>query len=188
MVADWSHLDPVCVRGTATRRAGVMKAIKAISWQFRLLPPLWSFGSSAWIKKARGAERRNHSTNSAIKSNATSNAQFLLSSVILILLALSENDFQAHEYCEVKPVNKFLQTRGPGKLRHRPNPLLPSLSQTLPTPLRHCATENGGDLAQSKRFPGTNTQSRSPRIMGNRRASTCDPAPKDLEFRATPGT
>ena len=28
-------------------------------------------------------------------------------------------------------------------------------------PLRHCATENGGDLAQSKRFPGTNTQSRS---------------------------
>ena len=28
-------------------------------------------------------------------------------------------------------------------------------------PLRHCATENGGDLAQSKRFPDTNTQSRS---------------------------
>jgi hypothetical protein len=28
-------------------------------------------------------------------------------------------------------------------------------------PLRHCATENGGHLAQSKRFPGTNTQSRS---------------------------
>jgi hypothetical protein len=27
-------------------------------------------------------------------------------------------------------------------------------------PLRHCATENGGDLAQSKRFLGTNTQSR----------------------------
>jgi len=37
------------------------------------------------------------------------------------------------EYCEVKPVSEFLQTRGPGKLRHRPNPLLPSLSQTLPT-------------------------------------------------------
>ena len=29
-------------------------------------------------KNARSAERRNHSTNSAIKSNATSNAQFLL--------------------------------------------------------------------------------------------------------------
>ena len=28
MVADWSRLAPVCVRGTATRRAGVMKAIK----------------------------------------------------------------------------------------------------------------------------------------------------------------
>jgi hypothetical protein len=28
-------------------------------------------------------------------------------------------------------------------------------------PLRNCATENGGQLAQSKRFPGTNTQSRS---------------------------
>jgi hypothetical protein len=26
-------------------------------------------------------------------------------------------------------------------------------------PLRHCATENGGHLAQSKRFPGTNTRS-----------------------------
>ena len=37
------------------------------------------------------------------------------------------------EYCEVKPVSKFLQTHGPGKLRHRPNPLLPSLSRTLPT-------------------------------------------------------
>jgi len=43
------------------------------------------------------------------------------------------------EYCEVKPVSEFLQTHGPGKLRHRPHPLLPSLSQTLPTsftPLR----------------------------------------------------
>src|SRR6516165_8870637 len=43
------------------------------------------------------------------------------------------------EYCEVKPVSEFLQTHGPRKLRHRPNPLLPSLSQTLPTsftPLR----------------------------------------------------
>src|SRR6516164_7984546 len=28
-------------------------------------------------------------------------------------------------------------------------------------PLRPYATENGGDLAQSKRFPGTSTQSRS---------------------------
>ena len=40
---------------------------------------------------------------------------------------------------QVKPVSEFLQTHGPGKLRHRPNPLLPSLSQTLPTsftPLR----------------------------------------------------
>jgi hypothetical protein len=40
---------------------------------------------------------------------------------------------------QVKPVSEFLQTHEPGKLRHRPNPLLPSLSQTLPTsftPLR----------------------------------------------------
>jgi hypothetical protein len=49
-------------------------------------------------------------------------------------------------------------------------------------PLRYCATENGGHLAQSKRFPGTNTQSRSPRIMSNRRASSCDPAPRIWDF------
>jgi hypothetical protein len=30
-------------------------------------------------------------------------------------------------------VSEFLQTHGPEKLRHRSNPLLPSLSQTLPT-------------------------------------------------------
>src|SRR6516162_7770482 len=41
--------------------------------------------------------------------------------------------FASVEYCEVKPVSEFLQTHGPGKLRHRPNPLQPSLSQTLPT-------------------------------------------------------
>ena len=44
-----------------------------------------------------------------------------------------------HASAQVKPVSEFLQTHGPGKLRHRPNPLLPSLSQTLPTsftPLR----------------------------------------------------
>jgi hypothetical protein len=35
----------------------------------------------------------------------------LLSSVIL--LALSENEFQTH--CEVKLVSEFLQTHGPGK-------------------------------------------------------------------------
>jgi hypothetical protein len=35
------------------------------------------------------------------------------------------------------------------------------ISNIANVPLRHCATENGGDLAQSKRFPGTNTQSRS---------------------------
>jgi hypothetical protein len=28
-------------------------------------------------------------------------------------------------------------------------------------PLRHCATESGGDHAQSKRFPGNDTQCRS---------------------------
>jgi len=33
------------------------------------------------------------------------------------------------------------------------------MSQTLPTFL--CATENGGDFAQSKDFPGINTLSRS---------------------------
>jgi hypothetical protein len=35
------------------------------------------------------------------------------------------------------------------------------VSNIANVPLRYCATENGGDLAQSKRFPGTNTQSRS---------------------------
>jgi hypothetical protein len=35
------------------------------------------------------------------------------------------------------------------------------VSNITNVPLRYCATENGGDLAQSKRFPGTNTQSRS---------------------------
>jgi hypothetical protein len=34
------------------------------------------------------------------------------------------------------------------------------VSNITNVPLRYCATENGGDLAQSKRFPGTNTQSR----------------------------
>ena len=35
------------------------------------------------------------------------------------------------------------------------------VSNITNVPLRYCATENGGHLAQSKRFPGTNTQSRS---------------------------
>jgi hypothetical protein len=35
------------------------------------------------------------------------------------------------------------------------------VSNIANVPLRYCATENGGRLAQSKRFPGTNTQSRS---------------------------
>jgi hypothetical protein len=56
------------------------------------------------------------------------------------------------------------------------------VSNIANVPLRHCATENGGDLAQSKRFPGTNTQSDRSRIMGNRRASSCDPAPRIWDF------
>ena len=38
------------------------------------------------------------------------------------------------------------------------------VSNIANVPLRHCATENGGHLAQSKRFPGTNTQSHRPRV------------------------
>jgi hypothetical protein len=35
------------------------------------------------------------------------------------------------------------------------------VSNITNVPLRYCARENGGHFAQSKRFPGTNTQSRS---------------------------
>jgi len=58
------------------------------------------------------------------------------------LLKLSERAFSKqaiHASAQVKPVNGFRQTHGPGRLRRRPNPSLPSLSQTLPTsfaPLR----------------------------------------------------
>src|SRR6516165_9272743 len=51
---------------------------------------------------------------------------------------MDANGFPRPSY-QVKPVSEYLQTHGPGKLRHRPNPLLPSLSQTSPTsftPLR----------------------------------------------------
>jgi hypothetical protein len=46
------------------------------------------------------------------------------------------------------------------------------VSNIANVPLCPCATENGGHLAQSKRFPSTNTQSDRPRIMRNRRASS----------------
>ena len=58
------------------------------------------------------------------------------------LLKLSERAFSKqaiHASAQVKPVSGFRQTHGPGRLRRRPNPSLPSLSQTLPTsfaPLR----------------------------------------------------
>jgi hypothetical protein len=37
-------------------------------------------------------------------------------------------------------------------------------------PLRYCATENGGDLAQSKRFPAPTRNPDRPRSLRNRRA------------------
>ena len=40
MVADWSHLAPVCVRGTATRRAGGAGVMKAIKGNILAIPPL----------------------------------------------------------------------------------------------------------------------------------------------------
>jgi len=42
-------------------------------------------------------------------------------------------------------------------------------------PLRPCATENGGHLAQSKRFPGANTQSRSTEDFAQQTWIFCDP-------------
>jgi len=56
------------------------------------------------------------------------------------------------------------------------------VSNIANVPLRYCATRNGGDLAQSKRFPGTNTQSRSIEDLRNRRGSTCEPAPRICDF------
>jgi len=64
-----------------------------------------------------------------------------------------------HASAQVKPVSKFLQTHGPGKFAASTKAITAVMSQTLPTFL--CATENGGDFAQSKDFPGINTLSRS---------------------------
>jgi hypothetical protein len=54
-------------------------------------------------------------------------------------------------------------------------------------PLRNCAKENGGDLAQSKRFPGANTQSRSIEDLAQQTGLvTCDFAPRIWDFAPDP--
>jgi hypothetical protein len=84
---------------------------------------------------------------------------------------------------QVKSVSEFLQTHGPGKLRHRPNPLLPSLSQTFTNVLYATARQKrAATLHSQKDFRGTNTHPDRPRILRNRRASSCDPAPRIWDF------
>jgi hypothetical protein len=51
------------------------------------------------------------------------------------------------------------------------------VSNIANVPLRPCATENGGHLAQSKGFPAPKHNPDRPRIPRNRRASPCDLAP-----------
>ena len=88
------------------------------------------------------------------------------------LLKLSEraSSKQAiHASAQVKPVNGFRQTHGPGRLRRRPNPSLPSLSQTLPTFL--CAParqKTAATLHSQKDFRGANTHPDRSRILRNR--------------------
>jgi hypothetical protein len=84
---------------------------------------------------------------------------------------------------QVKPVSEILQTHGPGKLRPRPNPLLPSLSQTLPTFLYATSREKtAATLHSQKDFRTPAHKPDRPRILRNRRASTCDPASGICDF------
>ena len=88
-----------------------------------------------------------------------------------------------HASAQVKPVCEFLQTHGPGKLRHRSNPLLPSLSQTLPTFLYATARhETAATLHSQKDFRAPTHNPDQSRILRNRRGSTCEPAPRICDF------
>jgi hypothetical protein len=84
---------------------------------------------------------------------------------------------------QVKPVSEFLHAHGPGKLRHLPNPLPQSLSQTLPTFLYATARhKTATTLHSQKDFRAPTHNPDRPRIMRNRRASSCDPAPRIWDF------
>ena len=105
---------------------------------------------------------------------------------MILLFIAPERTFSKeaiHGSAQVKPVSEFLQTHGPGKLRHRPNPLLPSLSQTLPTFLYATARQKtAAALHSQKDFRAPTRNPDRPRIMGNRRASSCEPAPRIWDF------
>ena len=80
-------------------------------------------------------------------------------------------------------MSEILQTHGPAKLRHGPNPLLPSLSQTLPTFLYATARQKtAATLHSQKYFRAPTHNPDRPRSLRNRRASSCDSAPSIWDF------
>src|SRR6516162_9802714 len=94
---------------------------------------------------------------------------------------------------QVKPVSELLQTHGPGKLRRRPNPLLPSLSQTLPTFLYATARQKTVATLHSQkdfRAPTHNPDRRGLWVTDVHRLviqrQIWDFAPKNLAWRKKP--
>jgi hypothetical protein len=76
---------------------------------------------------------------------------------VILLFIFPQRTFSKeaiHASAQVKPVSEFLQTHGPGKLRHRSNPLLPSLSQTLPTFLYATPRQKTAATLHSQKISG----------------------------------